>query len=72
MSGSSARPMLHALSSLNGQPGGVAHPARRNYRTRSDPHQEPRLHPEFEILKTTPGIGNVLPATIMLETVLSQ
>jgi transposase len=26
------------------------------------------LRPAFEILKTTPGIGNVLAATIMLET----
>jgi transposase len=31
-------------------------------------HQEAQLRPEFEILKTTPGIGNVLAATIMLET----
>ena len=31
-------------------------------------HQEAQLRPESEILKTTPGIGNVLAATIMLET----
>jgi hypothetical protein len=31
-------------------------------------HQEAQLRPEFETLKSTPGIGNVLAATIMLET----
>jgi transposase len=31
-------------------------------------YQEAQLRPEFEILKTTPGIGHVLGATIMLET----
>jgi transposase len=31
-------------------------------------HQEAQLRSEFQILKTTPGIGNVLAATIMLET----
>jgi transposase len=30
--------------------------------------QEAQLRPEFETLKSTPGIGNVLAATIMLET----
>jgi transposase len=31
-------------------------------------HQEVKLRSEFRILKTTPGIGDVLAATIMLET----
>ncbi|WP_235429620.1 IS110 family transposase [Paraburkholderia fungorum] len=31
-------------------------------------HHEVRLRPEFEILKTAPGIGEILAATIMLET----
>jgi transposase len=31
-------------------------------------HHEVRLRPEFVMLKTTPGIGDVLAATIMLET----
>ncbi|MFM0758128.1 IS110 family RNA-guided transposase [Paraburkholderia strydomiana] len=31
-------------------------------------HREVKLRPEFEILKTAPGIGNILAATIMLET----
>lgn len=31
-------------------------------------HREVRLRPEFEILKSTPGIGDILAATIMLET----
>ncbi|MEM5389757.1 IS110 family transposase [Paraburkholderia phymatum] len=31
-------------------------------------HQEAQLRPEFETLKSAPGIGNVLAATIMLET----
>ena len=31
-------------------------------------HREVRLRPEFEILKTAPGIGQILAATIMLET----
>jgi transposase len=31
-------------------------------------HQQVKLRPEFEILKTAPGIGDVLAATIMLET----
>jgi transposase len=31
-------------------------------------HREVKLRPEFVILKTTPGIGEILAATIMLET----
>lgn len=31
-------------------------------------HREVKLRPEFEILKTAPGIGNILAATIMFET----
>lgn len=31
-------------------------------------HREVRLRAEFEILKTTPGIGDILAAMIMLET----
>ncbi|WP_425274036.1 IS110 family transposase [Paraburkholderia lacunae] len=30
--------------------------------------REVKLRPEFEVLKTAPGIGNILAATIMLET----
>jgi transposase len=31
-------------------------------------HREAKLRPEFEILKSVPGIGDILAATIMLET----
>ncbi|EEA02866.1 transposase IS116/IS110/IS902 family protein [Burkholderia sp. H160] len=31
-------------------------------------HKEVKLRPQFDILKSAPGIGNILPATIMLET----
>lgn len=31
-------------------------------------YREARLRPQFEVLKTAPGIGNVLATTIMLET----
>jgi transposase len=31
-------------------------------------HKEVKLRPQFDILKTAPGVGNILAATIMLET----
>jgi hypothetical protein len=40
----------------------------RSQQTRPILHQEVKLRAEFQILKTTPGIGDVLAATIMLET----